>query len=78
MLVFGTHTGVRTFILGDFGVTVFFFLSGFIVTTLMRSEFDRNPSVNIRHFWLRRALRILPPFYVVVLAATLAAQILYL
>ena len=77
MLVFATHTGVRTFISGDFGVTVFFFLSGFLITTLMRSEFDRNGSVNIRHFWLRRALRILPPFYVVVLAATLTALILY-
>lgn len=77
MLVFATHTGVRTFVPGDFGVTVFFFLSGFLITTLMRSEFDRNGSVNIRHFWLRRALRILPPFYVVVLAATLTALILY-
>jgi peptidoglycan/LPS O-acetylase OafA/YrhL len=44
---------------------------------LTRSEFDRNGSVNIRHFWLRRALRILPPFYRVALAATLLALILY-
>ena len=77
MLVFATHTGASTFISGDFGVTVFFFLSGFLITTLMRSEFDRSGSVNIRHFWLRRALRILPPFYVVALAATLMALILY-
>jgi peptidoglycan/LPS O-acetylase OafA/YrhL len=75
MLVFATHTGVTTS--GDFGVTVFFFLSGFLITTLMRSEFDRNGSVNVRRFWLRRALRILPPFYLVVLAATLTALILY-
>jgi peptidoglycan/LPS O-acetylase OafA/YrhL len=77
MLVFATHAGASTFISGDFGVTVFFFLSGFLITTLMRSEFDRNGSVNIRHFWLRRALRILPPFYLVALAATLMALILY-
>jgi peptidoglycan/LPS O-acetylase OafA/YrhL len=43
----------------------------------MRCEFDRNGSVNVRHFWLRRALRILPPFYVVALGATLTALILY-
>ena len=77
MMVFATHAGANTFISGDFGVTVFFFLSGFLITTLMRSEFDRNGSVNIRHFWLRRALRILPPFYLVALAATLLALILY-
>src|SRR5579864_9186781 len=77
ILVFATHAGASTFISADFGVTVFFFLSGFLITTLMRSEFDRKGSVNIRHFWLRRALRILPPFYVVALAATLLALILY-
>src|ERR1700684_2991196 len=77
LLVFATHAGAGTFISGDFGVTVFFFISGFLITTLMRSEFDRNGSVNIRHFWLRRALRILPPFYLVALAATLIALILY-
>jgi peptidoglycan/LPS O-acetylase OafA/YrhL len=77
MLVFAAHAGASTFISVDFGVTVFFFLSGFLITTLMRSEFDRNGSVNIRHFWLRRALRILPPFYLIALAATLIALILY-
>jgi peptidoglycan/LPS O-acetylase OafA/YrhL len=77
LLVFASHAGASTFISADFGVTVFFFLSGFLITTLMRSEFDRNRSVNIRHFWLRRALRILPPFYLVALAATLMALVLY-
>ncbi len=61
----------------DFGVTVFFFLSGYLITTLMRSEFDRNSSINVRHFYLRRALRILPPFLVVWLAAMLMAIVLY-
>jgi peptidoglycan/LPS O-acetylase OafA/YrhL len=77
LLVFATHAGGANLVPGDFGVTMFFFLSGFLITTLMRSEFDRNGSVNIRHFWLRRALRILPPFYLVALAATLIALILY-
>lgn len=77
VLVFATHAGVITFISADFGVTVFFFLSGFLITTLLRSEFDRNGSINIRHFWLRRALRILPPLYLVALTATLMAVVLY-
>jgi peptidoglycan/LPS O-acetylase OafA/YrhL len=77
ILVFVTHAGFESLIPGDFGVNVFFFLSGFLITTLMRLEYEKNGSVNIPHFWLRRALRVLPPFYTVVLSATVVALILY-
>jgi peptidoglycan/LPS O-acetylase OafA/YrhL len=77
MLVFLAHAGLEQLVPGGFGVTIFFFLSGFIITTLMRSEFEKNGSVNFRHFWLRRALRILPPFYLVLLGAALLAYALY-
>lgn len=80
LLVFADHVGLGRAVpvlAGDLGVTIFFFLSGFIITTLMRSEFEKNGSVNIGHFWLRRALRILPPFFLVVGAATLLALMLY-
>jgi peptidoglycan/LPS O-acetylase OafA/YrhL len=73
LLVFAGHVGLDRYVPGGFGVTVFFFLSGFLITTLMRAEFARNGAVDLRQFWLRRALRILPPFYLVLLAATLAA-----
>ena len=77
LLVFVAHAGLARFVPGDLGVTIFFFLSGFLITTLMRSECERNGSVNLGHFWLRRALRILPPFYLVLLAVTLMARVLY-
>jgi peptidoglycan/LPS O-acetylase OafA/YrhL len=77
MVVFATHAGLSAFVNGDVGVNVFFFLSGFLITTLMRREYETTGSVHIGHFWLRRALRILPPFYLVLLAATAAALILY-
>jgi peptidoglycan/LPS O-acetylase OafA/YrhL len=69
MLVFLAHVGLVPFLPGGFGVTIFFFLSGYLITTLMRAEYERNHEVNLRHFWLRRALRILPPFYLVLLGA---------
>jgi peptidoglycan/LPS O-acetylase OafA/YrhL len=69
LLVFVAHIGLEEVVPGGFGVTVFFFLSGFLITTLLRSEYDRNHSLNFGHFWLRRALRILPPFYLVLMAA---------
>ncbi|MGY1749243.1 acyltransferase family protein [Modestobacter sp. SYSU DS0511] len=48
---------------GHVGVTVFFFLSGFLITTLLRREQDQAGSVSLKKFYLRRALRILPPAY---------------
>ena len=75
LIVFASHAGgLDTVIPGGFGVTVFFFLSGYLITTLMRAEAATTGRVHLRDFYLRRALRILPPFYVVLVAATLLAR----
>jgi peptidoglycan/LPS O-acetylase OafA/YrhL len=68
MLVFLGHVGMP-FIPGGFGVTVFFFLSGYLITTLLRLEVAKTGTVSLQHFYLRRALRIWPPFYLVLLVA---------
>jgi peptidoglycan/LPS O-acetylase OafA/YrhL len=65
LLVFVSHCGLEDLVPGGLGVTAFFFLSGYLITTLMRTEYERNGKVSLKHFWLRRALRILPPFYLV-------------
>jgi peptidoglycan/LPS O-acetylase OafA/YrhL len=65
LLVFASHAGLERLVPGGFGVTIFFFLSGFLITTLLRGEFEQHAFINLRHFWLRRTLRILPPFYLV-------------
>src|SRR5262245_11036580 len=71
MIVFLAHAGLGDRIPGGFGVTVFFFLSGYLVTTLLRMEHDRHASVSLRAFYLRRVLRIWPPFYTVLTFAML-------
>ena len=76
LLVLFSHLGLSEAIPGGFGVTVFFFLSGFLITTLMRREYAAAGSVSLRNFWLRRALRILPPFYLVLFVTT-AASLLF-
>jgi peptidoglycan/LPS O-acetylase OafA/YrhL len=70
LMVFVAHAGLEKYVPGGLGVTVFFFLSGFLITTLMRSEYARSGTLNLRHFWTRRALRILPPFYLVLISMT--------
>jgi peptidoglycan/LPS O-acetylase OafA/YrhL len=72
MIVFAAHSGFEI-VPGGFGVTVFFFLSGYLIATLLRIEIEQTGTVGLRGFYLRRVLRILPPFYVVLAAAVLAS-----
>lgn len=56
--------------LGEFGVHVFFGISGFLITTLLLRERERYGDISLRDFYMRRALRIWPVYY-----ATLAFYI---
>jgi peptidoglycan/LPS O-acetylase OafA/YrhL len=76
LLVFAAHAGLDWLVPGGFGVTIFFFLSGYLITTLMRHEQESVGHINLQHFWMRRALRILPPFYIVLLFAITLALVL--
>lgn len=51
---------------GAFGVSVFFFLSGFLITTLLRRENDKFSSISLGNFYIRRVLRIFPPLYLTI------------
>jgi peptidoglycan/LPS O-acetylase OafA/YrhL len=57
---------------GAFGVDIFFGLSGLLITTLLLDEWEREGSVNLRAFYIRRAFRILPPCLILLLAITAA------
>lgn len=70
-IVFLAHAGLYYVIPGGFGVTVFFFLSGFLITTLLRIEFDQHQAISLKNFYIRRIFRILPPFYLVLACACL-------
>jgi peptidoglycan/LPS O-acetylase OafA/YrhL len=65
LIVFLSHAGLSHIVPGVFGVTVFFFLSGFLITTLMRMEAERTGTLNLSNFYLRRVIRIFPPFFLV-------------
>jgi peptidoglycan/LPS O-acetylase OafA/YrhL len=48
---------------GDLGVRFFFIISGFLITWLMICEHAHKGEVNLKHFYARRALRILPVYF---------------
>ncbi|HEY0758205.1 MAG TPA: acyltransferase [Acidisarcina sp.] len=66
MMVIVAHSGFEYLAPGGLGVTIFFFLSGFLITTLLRIEAMTSGTISIRDFYLRRVYRILPPLYVTI------------
>jgi peptidoglycan/LPS O-acetylase OafA/YrhL len=48
---------------GEWGVNIFFVISGFLITTLLLRERHRSGTISIRDFYIRRSLRIWPLYY---------------
>jgi peptidoglycan/LPS O-acetylase OafA/YrhL len=52
---------------GSLGVTIFFVISGFLITTLSLREEDKRGALSVTAFYIRRACRIFPLYYSVLL-----------
>jgi peptidoglycan/LPS O-acetylase OafA/YrhL/lysophospholipase L1-like esterase len=62
------HAGVGFMPGGFLGVEVFFVISGYLITGLLLSEWGHRASISLTTFWFRRARRLLPALFVVLLA----------
>lgn len=62
---YSEQRGLMAHFPGPFAVTLFFELSGLLITWLLLKEMDKTGKVNLRQFYSRRALRLFPVFYVV-------------
>jgi peptidoglycan/LPS O-acetylase OafA/YrhL len=62
---------------GFLGVEVFFVISGYLITALLLSEWRQKGGIDLKNFWLRRARRLLPALYVL-LVVTLAFAVVFL
>lgn len=51
---------------GHHGVTLFFAISGFLITTLLLRERQRTGNIDLKAFYTRRTLRIFPLYYAVI------------
>ena len=70
-LVLLLHGTYGQFAGGFVGVDIFFVLSGFLITSSLRSEYRISGRVSLRAFWLRRARRLLPAFAMMLLLSRL-------
>lgn len=59
--------------LAGFGVSIFFSISGFLITYLLIKEKSITANVNIRSFYMRRILRIWPLYFIVLLTSLITA-----
>ena len=60
---------------GFLGVEVFFVISGYLITLLLLAESEKSGTVSLKQFWLRRARRLLPALWVVVLGVVVFAAL---
>src|SRR3954452_7876043 len=74
LLVLGQHAPTRPLIDGFVGVTVFFCLSGYLITTLLLRELHAG-TIDVRAFYRRRAARLGPALMTVV-AATIVVLLI--
>ena len=59
------HAGDYTYLKGGFFfVDIFFVLSGFLITSLLLLEHEKFGAIELKKFYMRRALRLLPPLLV--------------
>jgi exopolysaccharide production protein ExoZ len=73
LLVFSVHLNVHElrflYPLGEWGVDLFFVISGFVMITSTWNEFAA-PAISVR-FFLRRLTRVIPPYWIVMLPIVL-------
>lgn len=75
LLVFIAHSGLgHLFPGGAFGVTIFFFLSGYLITTLLRREYEKKQRIALKRWYFKRVLRILPLLYLTILLGSIVTQ----
>lgn len=70
LLVVLAHAGAGSIIPGGSGVTIFFTISGYIITSLLLRERDRTGGFAIGYFYERRLAKLAPPFFVAILVPT--------
>lgn len=63
--------------IGSFGVTIFFTLSGFLITYLLLMEKAKTGTISIRNFYIRRVLRIWPLYFLYLVIAFLIAAFIF-
>ena len=76
LAVIAYHLGMQWAPGGLLGVTVFFVLSGYLITSLLLIEWDNTETINLPQFWLRRVRRLMPAIVLVIVCTAALCALL--
>jgi peptidoglycan/LPS O-acetylase OafA/YrhL len=78
LLVVTHHQLIPLSLTGGFlGVDLFFVLSGFLITTLLLTEFDATKTISLKNFYVRRALRLGPALLAYLIVSLIVTYVLH-
>jgi peptidoglycan/LPS O-acetylase OafA/YrhL len=86
MLVVLAHAGITENLVdgpatalvgGSTGVTIFFALSGFLITFLLKREHENTGTISLPNFYFRRVLRIFPLYFLVICLTFVISKSIY-
>lgn len=66
LLVISHHFGITLFQGGFIGVDIFFVISGFLITSIVKKEIE-NKEFSFRNFYKKRFLRLAPAYYLIII-----------
>ncbi|WP_102693785.1 acyltransferase family protein [Rummeliibacillus pycnus] len=61
------HLHVSGIVGGYLGVTIFFVLSGYLITDLLVNEWEQYGTINLKNFWIRRFRRLIPALIIMLI-----------
>jgi peptidoglycan/LPS O-acetylase OafA/YrhL len=76
LAVIAYHADLTSVRGGFLGVEVFFVVSGYLISALLLTEQREAGTISLPHFWLRRARRLLPALFAVLIVTLLATVML--
>jgi peptidoglycan/LPS O-acetylase OafA/YrhL len=72
LLVVVSHLGLGFIVPGGLGVTIFFFISGFIITRILLLEYAGSGAISLTGFYIKRVFRLAPGLIVYIFLSVLA------
>lgn len=61
------HLHVSGIVGGYLGVTIFFVLSGYLITDLLLNEYEKYGKIDLKSFWIRRFRRLIPALFIMLI-----------